>query len=233
MCFNKEVSLVSFLFVFIVSIKCFLSNDNFLGVTLLLICLMQFLEFFLWIFLKNTKINYIITFFVPVLLTLQVTLSLFYADSSVSEELKENNKAYRYTAWITVILYVFAMGILLFYDYWKYPMKDLISVRSPKTCKLIWGFNRISPISYFLVLLAYVGYFVPFSYAFYITDNFDIYIISLIALVITMMFCWYNGASVFQSFESFWCFLVNMIAMYIIVLRMNDTIQEPTWITTP
>ena len=72
MCFNKEVSLVLFVFGLMTSIKFFINKDDKIASLALTVSFMQLAEFFLWLYLKNQTINLTISKIIPLLIWGQV-----------------------------------------------------------------------------------------------------------------------------------------------------------------
>lgn len=217
MCFNKETSFVSFLFSFIISIKLLLLKQQFLGVFLLLISLMQFIEFFLWIAVNNNLhyTNLFFSFLVWLLILLQPILFSYFAN-----EQEDPPQWAEILNWVIISLFVLSMFCYLYYSYNKK------TIKSPKTCRLQWAFNNVenTGIVYFLLTFSILFSYI---YSFVVTKNYDILTISIISLFLACYYSYLMNARIGKSYESFWCFLVNLVSCYVILARMKDeTIQN-------
>ena len=209
MCFNKETSFVSFLLGTSVGIKLLIShNKPFLGVSILTIAFMQLVEFFLWLFLNNKNVNLLFTFLAWLVLLLQYILMMYFAN-------EENTQSKP----LSDTFYVFLGLLCLFHLYYGIVNRNP-TIKNNKTCRLQWGFfNNTSNWYSLLVLLVYM-------YSFMITKNYDLLLLYGISIVLSLLFCWYKGDTQF-SFTSLWCFLVNLMSVWIILFRFpNEEIED-------
>lgn len=214
MCFNKETSLVSFLFSFTLSVKLFTLNKMFAGTLLLGLSLMQLVEVFLWTYVKNKKINLnISSYIIPGLIILQPILATLgaYYDKNKNEKMWSNG------IFGLLALYVF---LFIFYLY-KTRNKQTVSTISKKTCRLEWNiFQR----GHFFGLLKFlmVLYFIIVSYSYVVTENYDLFIVFWACLFITVFYLYmYNHKFMDVVYwGSLWCFLVNFTSMTVLAIKL-------------
>jgi len=138
MCFNATTSLITFTISLMSSIYLLYNgiyknnkNDILFGILVILIGLMQLIEYFLWNNQKCNKKNHMFSLSIIVVLYLQgIITSLAYY------KLYPNNRFFK--SYITIpfyILYTIFTGYLL---YWL-NSKKLCSKPSNKSCRLKWG----------------------------------------------------------------------------------------------
>lgn len=214
---------MSFLFGIVVAIKLLTGGETFLGVTLALIASMQLLECLLWIFLGNDLANGVLTVLVWALVTLQPILMSYYAT--------EDPKGERVPEWATilnwVVLGIFGLFMVSKIGIGTYRQGGLsLTTQSRRTCKLEWGSTE--GFHWTVNVPIWIGFVSGYTYALCATKNYDIYALSVAALVIAVVFSYRSGLNPFDgnrplgSFESVWCFAVNLIAAYVVLLRMPD-----------
>ena len=92
---------------------------------------------------------------------------------------------------------------------------------SNKTCRLVWGYRNGYQLPKIISYLALLGYVVSFGYGYYVTDNFDIFIVGLAALVLSGVYNKYHNEDIISGIGSIWCFTVNLIALFIILTKMT------------
>lgn len=160
MCFNKEVSIIVFIFGTSVAIQMLregISNkDNrkkVVGILIFLVALMQLNEYFLWLYsnkennsLKPTDPetidkNYIANIFVIFILFFQVLLTWLACVNYKIINFKNNNSMSFFLSIasaiaILIVIVSFSIGIDKIL---KGPKTDNLSYKDDKTCRLTWG----------------------------------------------------------------------------------------------
>ncbi len=223
MCFNKEVSLVIFLFGIIACIKLFknkekfmanknnqlLTSDNYSAISgsiLLSIALMQFVEFLLWSSAGNTKSTLHQWANVLVFVTIYLQLAIVYP---LVINVVEEDKKIVLSVFFGIATAIF-IPIMYLIGYKKFGSFNAIDKGSCSiSCRLSWDFNA-KFIKYYniLYLLFSALYFVSTFIVFY--EIFDISVfIGLIASVLISFFIeTYNNHMKPKYFGSLWCFVV-------------------------
>jgi hypothetical protein len=204
MCFNKEVSFLSFIFGLIVSIKLFNIKEYLAAISLLLLSSMQFLEFFLWIFIKNKYFNQLLSYIIPILILLQVV------GVYVAYYFFTNNKLIIPN---TIFLILFALlTIFILYN----GSGKLTSVN--KSCKLKWNIlNFNSFFVGFLYLLSYLFIICSGIYNSYKGDFFGSLII--LSLIFSFIFNYFFRVKPsLANNGSFWCFSSLILSTFYFLL---------------
>ena len=215
MCFSSESSLI----VFSIGIACTIyliyrayktnsKEDLISAICLILITIMQFIEYILWNNQQCNDHNRIASYFIIILLMLQpivIYIVIYY----LYHDFINNKQKY--------IIYFFLVITILAYIYYflttVYPDKKLCSLKDPISGRLIWApFKNLLKTPLFAIFFV-ISYFLLPTYIINITNcdkNENIFrkrfILSsaLIALIITIL---YYGKNFYFIFGSLWCYL--------------------------
>lgn len=224
MCFNKEVSFLSFIIALAVVVKLYIEKNNFLATIVLLITTIQLIEFFIWTFFKSPKLNYYFTFLVCVVLVLQIVISYIMSETELTPEEKEKHKTVRGVMFVCVVVFFITSVLFIYNVYRTHGMSQLTSIVSKHSCRLLWGFQRNkNPLynSIFGYISAFL-YPILLSYVLYITENYDIMFVILGSLAMVLMYNFWYGIPFSQNYGSIWCFLSNLLIIYVIIIRFED-----------
>ena len=134
MCFNKEVSLLTFLLGFMTSIKFFMKKTNkdyTIGTILLGISLMQLLEYFVFLNHSKNGTNLMLSFLIHVLIFMQVIalVSMVLGFEIVPKDSELYNTIIAFTC-----MFVVAYVVSTFVTDWKNAY-----VLKLNNCRLTWG----------------------------------------------------------------------------------------------
>ena len=196
MCWNKDVSLNTFLFSSFVFLLILYNNKysiykikEFENIWFCLfifsVFLMQLVEYFLWIYLNNKFYNYILTLFVFLL------LSIFQPISAIMLI------PYKKIKYITLGTYLFLLFISIIIN-----KKDEIFTIKSKKGHLNWRLDKF----YILRSYCFFIFFSLFLYKYYIGIIFGIF------LLIISLYNYYHDL----SFGSMWCWMINIVAIFYI-----------------
>lgn len=232
MCFNKEVSLLSFIVASAVVINLYIEKEKFLATILLLISLIQLNEYFIWKYFKSKTYNYYFTLMIAFIITLQIVISYTMSESELSPQQKERHHVVRKVMLVLMITFVILSGIFIYNVYKNNNKSSLTSIVSKESCRLLWGMHRTKnsiPIS-IIGTIAVVLYCVLLSYSLYITDNYDIMVVILGSLLMVFLYNLWYGISFSQNYGSVWCFMSNLLIVYVIIIRFENV--NPSLINT-
>jgi hypothetical protein len=157
MCFNKEVSLLAFIVALIIACKLLINETSgseqrsydddskkMAGLYLLFLALMQFLEFFMWIFLKNKSMNKIISYLIPIVIFFQA-LSMYIGGLTLDLGLNKSEK-------ISSTVFMIIFGLITFYILMNHSKLTTIN----NSCKLKWNIMNNSGSAATLYFFAYI-----------------------------------------------------------------------------
>ena len=213
MCFNANISITTFL-IGIVSIIIGLINKTItysFGIFYFSIVFMQFIEFLIWIYLDNKKINKILSILAYILLNLQVFATIFL--------LYPYNKILFIILFVILIIRIIILLIIKNYD--------TIFFRTNKnkiTKALDWKFiiyNNNLFYFYFFIYVIFHTAIILLLYN-YINNNkyyklllFIYIIINIIAITYAYIYYYkYNNAS------SIYCIFINIFSLAIIIVSI-------------
>ena len=201
MCWNKDVSINTFLFSIFVLILIIYNNNYtqykidevnniFAYIFLLSFILMQLIEYFLWQNLNDKFYNKILSFFAACLIFIQPVASIF-----VIKNIKERN----------LLLYIYLLFALPYSLYGLMNTKFTTSVAKNGHLKWDW-INTQS---------THIGYLFYLFFLFYPLIREKIYFSSLLAFVLLLIsfYTFYKDGTA----DSMWCWSVNAIMLYFAV----------------
>ena len=165
---------------------------------------MQLAEFFIWIFIKNKKINYYLSFIANIIIYLQLflfTIVLYYYNKNISYI-------------ILIIIILFILKRLLFNKTYKFETV----IGSNKS--LVWKFLLLSQLEFILyfILSLFVIYIV------YNNENKNKYFkfllgIFMILFIITFIFTYLKYYNI-NTFGSIFCNYINIFSFIIIIVSI-------------
>lgn len=211
MCFNKETSMLSFIVGLAVTLKLFGINEPFLGVFMLFVCLMQLLEFFLWVYLKTPKLN--LRFSIGVYLLIYLQPIVFF----VAAVLFENSDV---DLWIWILFAVYCIVPL----YWLYKIlttyrPSFLTTTNKSDCRLSWNIFNGNPVA--LRIIMFILYVFFFIYATYQAGYWELGLIGAGTLILVMLnYQFYLKVPVYKGitpFGSLFCFYCNIISVFFIL----------------
>jgi hypothetical protein len=197
MCWNKDVSLNTFLFSSFVFLLILYNNKysiykikEFENIWFCLFIIsvfsIQLVEYFLWIYLNNKYYNYILTFIIFLLLAFFQPISAIMLIP------------YKRIKYITLGTYLLLLFILIIIN-----KKDDVKSIKNKNGHLNWMFTIYN---YKLIFYCLFIFFSLFLYKYYVGLFFSI------SLLLICLYNYYNDL----SFSSMWCWMINITAIYYI-----------------
>lgn len=217
MCFNKETSFISFFFAFILSIKMFLIGDNVVGAVLLALSLVQLNEFFLWIYLNNHEINHYLTILLAFVILIQ---PIIITAAATPKFIETNQRKILFTTWEILLIFFFGFLLGIIELYTTNSKYDIITQKSDKTCRLLWGFTKKSNFWFWKNILMNLCYILVFYFVLRFTGNMDLFYVSAIGLGIALLYNWSYGENIGQGYGSMWCFIGNLLIAFVVMTRL-------------
>jgi len=209
MCFNKNVSIITFSVMIASSIILILRNfpnDRWFSILFIFAGLMQFAEYLMWVDQKCGKINHYATLIAYLILLLQ-PLSILIGGYLFGELTFNKKKLIP-----IIIIYAIIFGLLF--------IKGIYSSTRVKLCTkpdgrhLSWNINKLYP-SYILTVIAYLLYYVAIILIFF-SKNKRSGIFLAILYIGTLLFSIFFVKN--PSWKSFWCWIVNMIPVIYLII---------------
>jgi hypothetical protein len=197
MCWNKDVSLNTFLFSSFVFLLILYNNKysiykikEFENIWFCLFIIsvfsIQLVEYFLWIYLNNKYYNYILTFIIFLLLAFFQPISAIMLIP------------YKRIKYITLGTYLLLLFVLIFIN-----RNDKIKSIKSKNGHLNWMFTIYN---YKLIFYCLFIFFSLFLYKYYVGLFFSI------SLLLICLYNYYHDL----SFSSMWCWMINITSIYYI-----------------
>lgn len=212
MCFNKEVSLLAFIFGFATSVKYFIKdyetekerNENIItGTFILTICLMQLVEFFLWMNQKHSPTNLLLSKATVLVITSQ--LVSFFSTSVHFKTLNRDSKLYFPTI-VFFALFLIGTVAMIFTVNWN----SAYTFKSNQTCRLEWG-----PYQTNSAVVTSVFYLIAFYLL--IWENYREKGVAILtaSLLAGIVYSLYYSSFNFKTFSygSIWCFFIVVISI--------------------
>lgn len=197
MCWNATVSLNTFL-IGLFAITLSIINKTHPWYFLLFFMsfiLMQLIEFFIWTFYDNRKLNSYFTFAGLILVLLQPIAASFLL-------YKDHRLMMKY---LLVAYLIFALIGLLFIIPDK-PIVDVVYSRVGKDGHLIWSW--IDTITTYLLTVYTIFFFIPL----YFSGNKWIFVLAAVTLLFSLYFYHKN-----RTWGSMWCWTANIVSIIIII----------------
>lgn len=194
MCFNKEVSLLIFIFIIITCIKLFLLKENYYGILVFFYGIIQLGEFILWTYFN--KLNHSGSLFIAVILMFQpliFAISNHYLNPSKNILLENINFSL-----ISLYMLIYLLSI----------KKNLKTTIDTETKRLKWDFTT-HPI---ILTLFYI---ITSCIIFYLNnDN-----LILVLFILTWLLSWLYSRKVTGSI---WCFFASFLIVIFGILNLNE-----------
>lgn len=205
MCFNKEVSLLAFIFGLATSIQLYIRSGQLgsqryamAGTIVLLISLMQLIEYFLWTNQKNIDTNIMITKCLHFLIFLQILIPVIMLFSTDYNNISEDKSLY-----ITIIVFftLFLVCFMIFTVFikWKPSLKG--------QCRLNWDVYNDNKFVY----VPFLFYLILICIFFYLI--FGPVGLTLILVTFVGSFTFSRQYDQHGTFGSFWCFTVIILSI--------------------
>ena len=200
MCWNKDVSLNTFLFSFFVLLLIIYNNlytkykidsiNSFWAYMFLFsFIIMQLIEYFIWKNVNNPFYNKIFTLCAIVIILVQPVVSLM----NVSNKLIRNNM---------IFIYLTLLAMYCVFAYWNYDIYSIITNKG----HLNWRLNNFNKYINSLCLLVWLFFFL---FRFFYERNMFAVIFGLSTLLVTI----YNLLND-KSITSMWCWIANTVMFY-------------------
>jgi len=221
MCWNKEVSLVTFIVVIIIVIILYtrnISSDRHLAIFSAIVVTVQLLEFFAWISIEkgNKNMNSLVTRMILIVLWLQPLINTIMAYNDVRKE-GSNGKGekvnHKWKKTILIICFV-VFGILAINGIINSTKGEFSSKPGP-TCHLIWkrkvtGRKETLTGNNYMTLVYLIGLTLPLLLVKPFIKGFSLVTLGLILLVMSKFM------SSWKESSSWWCWIafVFVVAAY-------------------
>jgi len=209
MCYNKNISIITFCIMIVSSIILFIrnyQNDRWFAIFFVFAGLMQISEFFMWMDQKCGKINHLATLGAYLILLLQ-PISLFISCYYFGKITFNKQKLIP-----IIIIYAIIFGLTA--------IIGIISSFSSKLCSkpdgthLSWNIQKLYPSRY-LLIITYILYYLSIILLLYSRYKFSsifIFILYIGTLIFSVFFV-KN-----PSWKSFWCLIVNIIPVVYLII---------------
>jgi|688.fasta_scaffold178467_3 hypothetical protein len=196
MCWNAKVSLNTFM---IGLIGILYGYINKYPITELLLFLsftsMQLVEYFIWTYYDNKRLNHIFTLIGALLIGIQPIMSMLM--------LKDVNK---YMMYILLSIYLsYRLYKLIYKNDWNEP--NIISYKG-ENGHLVWSWIKKSNIDYLTVIIFLICLLLPLL----LCGKLDLFIYALITLVISIYYF-----TKYDTWTSMWCWSLNFWVLFIII----------------
>ena len=217
MCYNKESSLILFLFSVAITIKLFLEDEQMIGAAVLSYGCVQLAEFFIWLGIDkgSININYYSSIFLAVVFLLQpiiLALSSKFINKSDNPELERVN-------WSLLVLYVIVFSTFMIYRISKTSKKNIVSSVNKGSCRLAWNIFESSGPTQFTMLL----YTIISIISIILGGEWSMLIIFFASILISLLYSYLVSRNIASIFGTIWCFsAVLMIMVYVIVKPEQD-----------
>jgi len=204
MCYNKESSLIIYIFVVAAAIKLFLIKNVFYGVLLLAYGSMQLAEFIIWygMAIKNKNLNYLGSLLVGLIIATQPLILGIAAKDSI----KQGSETLQNINWAVIAIYT---AIAIYICLRNIKNSHVLSTVDKSSCRLSW--NILESSSTMLIGFATLLYLVGSIIVLYITESYDIMGIFIGSFVASVIYSFGVGRS--YSFGSLWCFTAILAAV--------------------
>lgn len=204
MCFNKESSIIAFTIGIVCSYllikKANKLHDKYyilVAVLLILISIMQLIEFFLWLNQKCNNTNYIFSLLIIVLLWAQPFITYIAYTYIYKKKIPQTHKVIL-TIWTLLMLLVLYLC----------SQQNMCSLADKDSCRLIWNpFTFIKENYIVIFILMILFYFYIFNLAFHKiknSTNTRAFLVILIGVIISLLY--YKGKKWYTIFGSIYCF---------------------------
>ena len=203
MCFNANISITTFIIGIAAIIIGIINNTitNTFGLFYFAVIFMQFIEFFIWIYINNKKINKYLSIIAYILLYIQILLLLFVL--------------YHYDKQKSIILF-----IILFIYYFITSTKEKIKYETiiGKNGSLQWNFYNTNP--FILLYLLFCNFIIYIIYKNENNKYFKFLLLSFmilfsIFLILTLFNHYYD-----HVFGSIFCNYINIFSLVIIIVSI-------------
>lgn len=233
MCFNKEVSLLTFIISLVTSIKLFTTKkENEIlenrykatGILLFFIGLMQLNEYFLWLYQNPKNIEHQF-FSLCIVITILLQAISFYSASKPFIENKEVSNMITIAFSITTIT-----QILIIYTFLSGKLGNLKSVPSNKSCRINWDiFSKFGKLYPFIFNLSRITYLiVVFTASYYVIGEIiTAVMIGIFFLCFLYYYVYYNYKypNVTSGSGSAWCF-ITVVLSSVLFLFSDDILDN-------
>jgi hypothetical protein len=196
MCWNAEVSLTTFTVGFASIIFSYFNGYPFTELLFYSsVTLMQLIEFFIWTYYDNQRLNSLFTILGALLIGIQpiASLSMLY---------KTHKKLMIYM----MLFYV----IMIISNVKKFSLKDYYSYRGDNG-HLVWSWTKKDRLN----KLSLAVYFICLLLAPLILGYYDLFSFGVITLIISL-YTFYK----YDTWGSMWCWIVNIWIIYILVKQV-------------
>jgi hypothetical protein len=205
MCYNKESSLIIYIFVVAAAIKMFLIKNIFYGVLLLAYGSMQLAEFIIWYGMSSPKLknmNYLGSLLVGLLIAAQPLILRIASKDSI----QQGSETLQNVNWAVIAIYT-AIAIYIYLRNIK--NSHVLSTVDKSSCRLSW--NVLESSSSMLIGFATLLYLAGSIIVLYTTESYDIMGIFIGSFVASVIYSFGVGRS--YSFGSLWCFTAILAAI--------------------
>jgi hypothetical protein len=156
---------------------------------------MQLVEYFIWTYYDNKRLNHIFTLIGALLIGIQPIMSMLM--------LKDVNK---YMMYILLSIYLsYRLYKLIYKNDWNEP--NIISYKG-ENGHLVWSWIKKSNIDYLTVIIFLICLLLPLL----LCGKLDLFIYALITLVISIYYF-----TKYDTWTSMWCWSLNFWVLFIII----------------
>ena len=221
MCYNKESSLLIFLFVLVVSIKLIRGGDVFRGVALLAYGSIQLAEYFIWLsmYYKYKFGNYMSSIFLALILSIQplvLAVTYYLIDTGRLEDKNQysRNQELENVNFVLIGVYTCLMIGGLMYNVSTYSMEKLSSsVDTGGSCRLLWNVLHNNYIN----IIATILYIITTLIILYDTEEWSIMIIYCSTFVFAVIYSYAFAYSTKSIVGTMWCFVAIVLLVFFII----------------
>jgi preprotein translocase subunit SecG len=211
MCWNKEVSLITYVTVVVIVIILYQRNvgsDRQLALFSLAFVTIQLLEFFAWISIENQnrKMNDLVTRLILIALWAQPLINSYLAYKVVSkEEPTETNKNFK---WILTAMVIMFTIFFIYSIYMASSNKTKFSTTTGPNCHLVWKRGQgLDFMGEKLIILYLAGLIVPLLFV----ENFKKGLILITVGLVLMIFSRMMSSQ--KEMGSWWCWVAFVFVL--------------------
>ena len=193
MCWNAEISIQTFMIGLIGIFYGYVNNYPIIQLLFFFsFTLMQLLEYFIWTYYNNLKINKILSILTFLLIGIQPIISLLTLYKTHYEIMK-----------YLLIIYIF-FGIIRLYSI----NFDIFKTYRGNNGHLVWGWLTKKNINMLYIMIYMLCLFLPLL----LSKNYGLLIFSLLTLIISLYYF-----MEYDTWGTMWCWIVNFWVLLIII----------------
>lgn len=213
MCWNKEVSIVTYVTVVVIVIILYQRNvgsDRQLALFSLTFVTIQLLEFFAWLSIEkqNRNMNGLVTRLILIALWAQPLINSYLAYKYLKDD--EENKSYKYILTGFIIMFT----ILFIYSIYMSTRSTRFSTKTGPNCHLVWKRGKgLDFMGDKLILIYLVGLIVPLLFVENLKKGLVLIGVGLVLMIFARMM------STQKEMGSWWCWVAFVFVIAALIYK--------------